>query len=133
MEQKFQKRDILKVGIESVVGYGVAFIATTAVERIIPHNLSMPKKVAIRVSSFAVTWAVTTAATKNINEFIDALADGISVGYAAGKAERQTAEYKNMQEYMEADALSTMHINPDHISYDTPLDFPEEPGDDDER
>lgn len=133
MEQKFQKRDILKVGIESVVGYGVGFITTSAVERLIPHNLSMPKKLAIRVSTFAVSWAVTTAATKNFNTYIDALADGMSVGYAAGKAERQTTTFKDMQEFMEADAVSTMHINPDHFVEDTPLDFPEEPGDTDER
>lgn len=133
MEQKFQKRDILKVGIESVVGYGVGFIITSAVDSLIPHNLSTPKKMAIRLSSFAVSWAVTSAATKNVNTFIDALADGVSVGYAAGKAERQTTEYKDMQEFMSADAPSAKYIDPDHIVYDTPLDFPEEPGDTDER
>lgn len=115
MDTNFQKRDILKVGIESVVGYGVGFITAAAIDKIIPQNLSMSKKVAIRVTSFAISWAVTSAATKNINATIDALADGLSAGHKQATFEQtNTVVYPDMDTYLKAD-VSTLHIREEDV------------------
>lgn len=94
-----KKRDVVKLGVEAVVTYGVTHLANQALTQItIPADFGRVKSIGTKIGAFAIVSLVSAASANHINSYVDQLFSGYDAGLLAAK---QRQEAKRIDERIE--------------------------------